>query len=190
MIQFDRDTHTYTDEGVRVPSVTQILAWLYPSKYAGIPEEVLNDAAEYGNRIHEWVEHFVMTGRKKRQTDYMRLSTYQAVEMINARDIQIESVEKIVSGKGYAGTYDMYGSVEGKSAVIDIKTTAKLDEEYLAWQLGMYSKALRESGLPVEEHYCLWLPKSALAQFVRILPKTDEEIDWLVFRYEQEHHTD
>ena len=178
------------DGDVRIPSVTQILSWLYPNKYSGIPKEVLQDAAEYGNRIHEWVEHFALTGHKKRQTDYMRLSTYQAVEMIAARDMQIEACEQMIVGDGYAGTYDMYGTVEGIPSLIDIKTTAKFDEEYLQWQLGMYGKALRENRIPVERCYCLWLPKAALAQFIQVSPKTDDEIDWLVFRYEQEHYSD
>lgn len=192
MITFDRNTHTYRCDGVRVPSVTQILKWLYPNKYAGVPEETLNAAAEFGNRMHEWIEAYATDGTKKRgQTDYMKLSTTQVVELICNHQFQAESCEQIVSWKNrFAGTYDMVGLMEADSALVDIKCTAQLDEDYLSWQLGMYKIALQEEGKKISKCYCLWVPKGGLAKFVEILPKTEEEIDWLVFRYEQEHYSE
>lgn len=191
MIRFDKGTHSYSIDGQCVPSVTQILKWLYPNKYAGVPEAVLNQAAEFGNRMHEWIEAYATDGVKKRQTDYMKLSTSQVVELICNHQFRAESCEQMIHwDTRYCGTYDMYGKMEDEPALVDIKCTERLDTEYLEWQLGMYKLALESDGKPVNKCYCLWVPKCSLAKFVEIKPKLADEIDWLVFRYEQEHYSD
>ena len=184
MIRFDADRHAYTVDGVPVPSVTQVISMLFPTKYDGIPADILEAAADYGNRMHEWVETYAMTGRRKRQTELMKLSTKQVEQIVKDTDMKITSCEQMVAGEGYCGTYDMLGTVKGKTALIDIKTTAEMHREYLEWQLGMYAAALDE--LP-ETYYCLWIPKGAKAELIEITPKTREDIDWLIFRYEEEH---
>lgn len=186
MITFDKGTHTYTVDGVRAPSVTQILQFLNPEKYADVPPEVLAAKAEYGNRVHEWIEHYAMTGKKKRQTDMMKLSTLQAVDLLS--EFKAEKCEEVVTYKGvYCGTYDMYGTIKDQKALIDIKTTSEYDESYLSWQLGMYKIALEEAGEQVDRCMCLWCPKGAVAYLIDVDPKTQYDIDWLLFRYEQEH---
>lgn len=191
MITFDRDSHTYTNEsGVRIPSVTQILGWLYPEKYANVPQMILNDAADFGNKIHEWVEEYAMTGKKKRADAYTKLSTTQAVELICLHDFHAERCEQIISYQNhYAGMFDMYGTMEGIPTLIDIKTTAQMDQAYLEWQLGMYKVALEEEGIPVDQTYCFWLPRGSLAKMIRIEPRSRDDIDWLMYRYETEHYS-
>ena len=184
MIQFDKNRHAYTVDGVPVPSVTTIISMLFPNKYADVPADVLKKAADYGNRMHEWVEHYAMTGKRKRQTELMKLSTVQVEKILQEEDVKVLSCEQIVSEGSYCGMYDMYGTVNGKTALIDIKTTEKMDTEYLEWQLGMYAVTFDE--MP-EKCYCLWIPKGEVARLIEIKPKTKEEIEWLVFRYEQEH---
>ena len=187
MIRFDKDRHVYTNDGVPVPSVTRIIGMLFPTMYDGIPAEILEKAADYGNRIHEWVETYALTEKRKRQTGMMKISTKQVEEIFKEHDIKIATCEQIVEGIGYCGMYDMAGKVDGHTALIDIKTTAEVHTEYLEWQLGMYKAALDEKP---EKCYCLWLPKGGKAELIEIEPKTDEEIEWLVYRYEQEHHVE
>ena len=185
MIQFDKGTHTYTIDGVRTPSVTQILSWLYPRKYADVPPEVLKEKAEYGNRVHEWIENYCLTGKKKRQSKLMRLSTEQAISLLEGFDV--EACEKAVSfGNKFCGTYDMYGECDGEKVLIDIKTTSEFDEEYLQWQLGMYKLAMEEHGDQVDKCMCLWLPKGKIASLKDVVPKTRYDIEWLLYRYEEE----
>ena len=188
MITFDKSTHTYMIDGVRAPSVTQILQFLNPNKYENIPPEILAEKAEYGNRVHEWIEHYALTGKKKRQTEMMKLSTLQAVDLLS--EFKAEQCEEVVTYKGvFCGTYDMYGTIDGKKTLIDIKTTAEFDEPYLSWQLGMYKIALEAQGERVDRCMCLWLPKGAVAYLLDVKPKDQYEIDWLLFRYEQEHNS-
>ena len=64
----------------------------------------------------------------------------------------------------YAGTLDLKGYVNGKKAIIDIKTTYNLDELYVSWQNSLYELADE----PVEELYCLWLPKGRLGKLIKL----------------------
>ena len=186
-VLFDGRTHTYTDDGVCVPSVTQIItAVVFPNAYKDVPESVLKAKAEYGNRIHQWVEEYALKGVKKRQSALMKLTTNQVVKIFERERIIIHSTEQIISAGRYAGTYDMYGTWRGEETLFDIKTTQVLNIKYLEWQLGMYKEAMKK---PVKKCAVLWCPKGDLVQLIEVQPKKAEEIDWLVDRYEQEFIT-
>ena len=80
-------------------------------------------------------------------------------------NIQIEETEKAVSYKyKYAGRLDLKGKVDKKIAIIDIKTTYELDELYVSWQNSLYELADE----PVEELYCMCLPKGRLGKLVKL----------------------
>ena len=185
MIEFDREKHAYYLDGVPLPSVTEIISG---DKYDDIPTAILKRKADWGNRIHDWGETYALTGVRKHQSEMMKLSTDQAKRIIDRERIIIHSTEQIVYTDKYAGTYDMYGTRRGKTILIDIKTTYELDEHYLSLQLGMYKKAMESSGKTVEQCACLWLPKGRFAMLVDVDPASDEEIEWTVFKYEQEHN--
>lgn len=186
MITFDSGTHTYELDGVCVPSVTQVVSSLFPNMYSGVPQDVLKAKADYGNKIHQWIEQYALNGVKKRQSALMRLTTGQVVKLLERERIIIRSIEQIVYTDKYAGTYDMYGTWRGDETLFDIKTTQVLNKRYLEWQLGMYKAALER---PVKKCAVLWCPKGDLVQLIEIQPKSQEEIDWVVFKYEQEHIT-
>ena len=115
----------------------------------------------------------------------MRLSTEQAISLLEGFDV--EACEKAVSfGNKFCGTYDMYGECDGEKVLIDIKTTSEFDEEYLQWQLGMYKLAMEEHGDQVDKCMCLWLPKGKIASLKDVVPKTRYDIEWLLYRYEEE----
>lgn len=181
MIKFDAESHTYTNDGVVLPSVTQIVTAVLGKSFENVPKRVLKEKADYGQRIHSWIEEYALTGKRKRQSELMKISTDQVREMLFNERIIIQKTEQIVNTDRYCGTYDMYGTHRGKTCLIDIKSTAELDVEYLAMQLGMYKLAMHED---VEECACLWVPKGKTAKFVMIEPKDAEFIDWVLYRYE------
>lgn len=180
MITFDRETHTYLNDGVIIPSVTSIIKAVNGTSYNGVPAAVLEAKAEYGNRVHEWIEHYCLTGEELEQTRTMKMSTDQ---FKNWKDgIEITSVEQPVMYKElYAGTYDMKGYYNGKPALFDIKTTISFDEDYLSWQLSMYQLALGEK----LELYCIWLPKAKRGQIKRIPEKNEKDIIKLLETYQE-----
>ena len=185
MICFDKETHTYTLDGVRLPSVTEIISRIIGNDYSEVPEKILKDKADFGNRMHEWIERYAVSGVRKRQSELMKLSTDQVKKIFENERILIHSVEKIIYCDKYAGTYDMYGTWKGVSTLFDIKTTAELHMEKLQWQLGMYKACMEE---PVEKCVCLWCPKGGVVKLIEVVPHSTEEIEWMVYRYESEQY--
>ena len=62
-VVFDQEAHTYHLDGVELSGVTTMLKkMLFADKYAGISEEVLAKAAQYGTSVHEGVELFETLG--------------------------------------------------------------------------------------------------------------------------------
>ena len=56
MLEFDKENHIYLKDGVILKSVTQILKELFPSKYDGIPKEILENKSIYGTELHKFIE--------------------------------------------------------------------------------------------------------------------------------------
>lgn len=81
----------------------------------------------------------------------------------------------------------MIAVVNNELIINDIKTTAKLDEEYLSWQLSFYKYAYENmGGKELVKGYVTWLPKKELGQFIEIQFKTKDEVLELVREYERE----
>ena len=55
-IEFVEDGHLYLISGILVPSVSEILNFIFPDKYSNVPKKILNSKAEYGSRVHEAIE--------------------------------------------------------------------------------------------------------------------------------------
>ena len=178
MIEFFPEDHTYQVDGILTPSVTTLIGniWI-PHKYDGISKTVLRKAADYGNRVHELIEHCdddMPEWYERRSEEGRALRNYLRIR--EANDIQIASSEIPVAFIGsdglpmYAGMYDMLGTVRGKKAIIDIKTTAKYDQAYLGYQLTLYKMALEQmdESLKIEEGYCLHLPKKGYANLLPV----------------------
>ena len=174
MIEFLEEEHIYLVDGVIVPSVTQILSNVFPHKYEGIPTEILNRKAEYGTKVHKLIE-ILEKKKPKKPISYLKryygLDTYQEIsieqyiKLKEKYNIEILESEKQVAYKNkYAGTLDIKAKVNGKLAIIDIKTTAELDIDYVSWQTSYYELADE----PVEELYVLWLPKGKMGQLIKV----------------------
>ena len=174
MIEFIEESHTYVKNGIILKSVTQIIQELFPEKYDGIPKKILEDKSIYGTDLHKFIE-IIETKKPKQPLAYIKRyfkpNIYQIESLkdylkIKARyKIEITECEKMVSYKyKYAGRLDLKGNVNGKSAIIDIKTTYELDELYVSMQNSLYELADE----PVEELYCLWLPKGHLGKLVKL----------------------
>lgn len=190
MIEFIEDTHQYLIDGILVPSVTQIVRKSFKEDfYANVPSYILEAKAEYGNKIHAAVEE-ILTGSGKS----IKLSTMQNISV----DCAIEKMkecgliggkyksEKLVSYKHlYAGTYDLYNT--DMNVLIDIKTTAKYNKEYLEKQLGMYRVAMKKSSAKC---YCLWMPKKDAVRVIPVEPIKKEEVLDMVDAYNADRAED
>lgn len=147
---FCEETHVYTIDGVRVPSVTDVCAPLTCGKYPA--SGVVDAAARRGSRIHELCALF----------DYGALPDEIEPELVGylrawaafCRDYRpswhlIE--HRMWSGKRmFAGTADRIGYIDRRALVVDIKSAAQLDRASkisLCAQLAGYSALAEENGL-------------------------------------------
>lgn len=190
-LEFDKETHTYIKDGIILTSVTQLLQELFPLKYENVPKEILNQKAEYGSYVHKLIE-IIEKKKPKNPLGYIRRyykpNIYQEESLkdyLNIKEqfkIEITDSEKMISYKMlYAGTLDLKGYVNGKKAIIDIKTTYNLDELYVSWQNSLYELADE----PVEELYCLWLPKGRLGKLIK-LERIEKELLYSLIGEENE----
>ena len=177
------ETHTYLYDGVIVPSVTQIIHRMKPDMYSHIPASTLRLAAEYGDRVHEAIEAVALGGESTvKEHSFEGIAVRRYKTLAEYHQISVFNTEQMVVYKDgdtplFAGRYDLLGSVNGRYAIIDIKTTSKLYTDYLGAQLCMYMMALRQmEDLEIEDAYCLWLPKKKLGTLIKIKVPEPEEI--------------
>jgi hypothetical protein len=153
---FDTDAHIYRDEQDRfVPSITQIIQLCGFTDYDGIPQEVLDNAADRGSRIHavcwsiarygdvdltwldEEIEPYIAAYRK-------------AISELNFT-VDKEWVESpviaTVGGMKFACTPDVIGTRHPWPWVIELKTTAK---ESKAWAIQTVAQAIARFGCLAE----------------------------------------
>ena len=61
-MKFLEKTHTYlNDDGIIIPSVTQLISWKFGSGYEDVPKKILEAKAAYGTRIHALIEEYCKT---------------------------------------------------------------------------------------------------------------------------------
>ena len=185
MIEFFQEDHSYQVDGIITPSVTTLIGSIWiPHKYDGISKSVLRKAADYGNRVHELIENCdgeMPEWYERKSEEGRALKNWLRVRDI--WNVQIQSCEQAVAYIGddglpmFAGMYDMVGTVGGKVALIDIKTTAKYDRSYLAYQLTLYKMAMEQmdEALHIEEGYCFHVPKKGIASLIQV-PFLDPDV--------------
>lgn len=141
---FDEATHTYTLDGVVIPSVTEICAPITSGKYP--PVGVVQQAAARGTRVHELCALYDMDALPDEIE--AGLVGYVKAWAAFCRDykpvwthIELPLYGEIDTGLPFAGTLDRIGEIDGEMPVVDIKTAASLDRPAkvaLCTQIGGY----------------------------------------------------
>ena len=136
MINFDEQTHTYTNEnGEVLISVTQLLkqAGISPN-YGYVDEEVLRASAEKGTLIHKEIEDYIKKGEEGFTTELHEFISY-----IKEQGIKVLASEKRVNNSRIAGTIDLIAQYpNGKVVYADFKTTSTVHKQAVSWQLSIY----------------------------------------------------
>lgn len=192
MIEFIEEGHLYLKDGVLLPSVSEILHFIFPDKYKGVDQEILNRKAKYGSKVHESIEHYenvlARTGKAEAfisTKDFLSLdinqefSLKQYIRLKDKYNIEVLVQEQMINYKdAYAGRFDMIAKVNDELSLCDIKTTAVLDKEYLSWQLSFYELAyMYMNDTPkFEKLYDIWLPKRGYGDLVEIERKSISEL--------------
>lgn len=162
-----RNTDEYIINGTRYPSPSEILSALSFNKgMMSIPEDILEAAAERGNRVHDWCEHFLLGKRSPipaAKDEELRCSAF--MDWFDETEPEVVDVEKLVFSRRIkvAGKLDiLVKEPDGKLAIVDIKTGSS-PKTYTSYpiQQAFYSIAVREMA-DLDYHparYILQLPK-------------------------------
>lgn len=154
-IDFDEEKHEYSVGGVRVPSVSEILAPLSADRYADLNKAMLEQAAARGTAVHEACELIDYGIEPEIDTEidgYLKAYTMFLLE----HDVEWELIESVVGYNRfseeiplYCGTVDRFGMVDGVPSVVDIKTYASMSSDAqlsASCQTILYGDALESHG--------------------------------------------
>lgn len=183
-IEFVEEGHYYLNDGVLIPSVSELIRFRFPEAYAGIPDKILKKKADYGTKVHDYIERFINKEftleevQKKNIDPNIKIAVEQFEKLRKKCCFYIKDMEEIVSYKGkYAGKYDL---LTDDDLIIDIKTTSEIHDEWLKYQLGLYYLA---AGIKQEYGYVIWLPKGKAGQVKQISVAPHEECIKLLKEY-------
>jgi hypothetical protein len=146
--------HTYSYKGKKLSGITRILTkHLFVDKYDAIPDYILQNAAKIGNQVHFDLQTFDLFGQitTDKQKEYS--------EIIEKNNINVIENEYIVTDfEHFATAIDKVVIIDGKIYLIDVKNTAKVDFEYISWQLSIckYLFELTNPNLKVDGLKCIW----------------------------------
>lgn len=153
--------HLYIYNGELLPSVTEILQIIFKDKYSNIPEFMLEKAKIKGTNIHNAIENYIET--KEISEEYIN-QVNSFITIIEEQGFEVVDKEKMIvvlnnNKPIICGRFDLLvRNKNGKLYVVDIKTTSKIDEDYLGYQLNTYKKGIQDTlGYEVDFLGCIWL---------------------------------
>lgn len=173
-IEFTDNRFYMTESGTYVPSVTTILD-AYPKTaqfYSWLKEvgtnadEIRDEAGRRGSVVHELTERYDCGEEvsylsdsgipRMKMGEWAMFEKYVDYTTTNQPVIDMIEVHMISEKLGFAGTLDRVVKINGKSILIDIKTSNNLHDSF--WlQLAAYQQLLRTGGVVVDQVGILWL---------------------------------
>lgn len=177
-VVFNEIEHTYTLGERQLSGITSMLSrQLFADKYADIPKDMLDAAAAYGSAVHADIELYDSLGIG---SDLPHVESWAKLKKRHQFEV-LDSEYLVSDNEHVASSIDI---VLSDYSLADIKTTSRLDEEYLSWQLSCYAYLfeLQNPCLRVPQLYAVWLPKKRYgkAQVIEIKRKSDSEVAALI----------
>lgn len=144
-VQFDEATHTYTLDGVELPSVTHIIRYLAVDKANNADPNMALIARERGSAVHEATVMYDYSGEIPDDFPAEYAPYLEAyVQFVRDYKPSWELIEHQMGNAtlGFAGTLDRFGVIDDKLCILDIKTSYKVDIPSLSAQLTAYHDLL------------------------------------------------
>lgn len=175
-LEYVDELHLYLIDGVIVPSVSSILASKFGHKYDGIDKAVLKRAASAGTQVHEAIEKLIATGEVEDMPEVKSFlwlqSKYDFKVLENEKPVILFKDQKPIA----AGRLDLVLEMDGEIGIADIKRTAVLDKEYVAYQTNIYRIAYMQSyGTDIEFLRAIHL-REDVRKFVKL--PVNENMTW------------
>lgn len=174
-----RDTSRYVVDGVRRPSVTEILRLAGLTSLDSIPESYLERARQRGEDLHAWIEGIndgvLDEDLEPPQQIVGRVAAYR--RFLAETGFRVLKSEQVVVNRAldYVGTYDLLGELPGLRGelLVDLKATTKLYPETRLQVCG-YAMALD----PRPARAALQLLPDGRYKLERYADRADES-DWI-----------
>lgn len=143
-VVFNREDHTYHLGDKTLVGVTKMLSKrLFPSEYANVPKEVLDAAARRGSAIHDACECY--DNGLNVDTEYNDEVLAYATAKLKKKLSHLASEYIVTDGFHFASPIDKVYEVDEHTVDLgDIKTTSKLNKDYVSWQLSIYAALFEE----------------------------------------------
>ena len=162
LLFYDEATHTYAIDGIKVPSVTEIVGLL---NSVDMNNPMIRQAAVRGSLVHEYCEA-IDYGAAPDEVEPELVGYLRAYNAF-LRDYRPDwlYVERPLYSAvhGYAGTLDRLGCIDGKITIVDLKTNASFDRTAkikLACQLFGYAEMFEERyAIKVQDRFGVQLKK-------------------------------
>lgn len=162
-ITFDEARHEYRADGIIVPSVSAIIAQI--NDLGRVPPHILRAAAKRGTDVHAACEYWDDGDLDETSlTDEIHGYLVGWMEWRNRTKSTVRRSESTVYHPvlRYCGTLDRLMNIDGRTALIDIKTTAQQHESH-GVQLAGYKMALKANGIEVDRSACVYLSRDGEA---------------------------
>jgi len=179
---FDPVSHTYiTNDGELLIGVTGLMKKHgLGADYSGIPEKVLNKAAEEGTAIHKEIEDYD-NGLSVLKTPLIE----EYIAICKEYGLNFVSSEYLVSDdEMVASSIDSVYEAKQGAILVDFKSTSKLHKRALEWQLGIYKVFFERQNpeIPVAACYCLQIDKKTrkIKGMFLIEPVSEAEVNDLL----------
>lgn len=159
LLFFDQG-HKYTLDGREVPSVSELCRFLSREIYGEVVQWRLDQAADRGSAVHKLCEALDLYGKADVPDD---LLPYLQAYLAFRREHQVTwtAVEKPLYHKTdrYAGTLDRIGTVDGQPAIVDLKTSYRVQKPLALAQLNLYRRMAEQDSPQEYSLYILHLRK-------------------------------
>ena len=175
-LEFDSSTHSYTLEGTKIPSVSELLQPLHCYAYGQMTEqgqEAMRKAASRGTKVHKFCEDFDLG--KEASIDESLVDYAKAyMVFLDEHEVEWKKVEHAGysnwSGQLYGGTIDRFGILDSVPTLLDIKTTSSISKAkriMYGTQMTFYEDILRRGGDEVAQLVILQLKKDGSYKIIK-----------------------
>lgn len=179
---FIAEKHQYiTADGLRLSSVSDVIASMSLLLYRNVDPELMAIAAMKGTAVHGAA--VVLDEQKIAEVPAEYGGYLQGyVDFIHKHGVRWYrkyTEQPMRLGNEYAGTIDRFGTVDDRKTLVDIKTSSRITKKNLAVyeaQLNLYRRMLEAHEEKVEQMFILHLKKDGKYKLYEI-PISDELAD-------------
>ena len=183
-VVFNENDHTYFLGDKQLKGITSTLVHrVFPHDYDGVPQEKLDERAEYGHKVHDMIEFCVTNGLDSEMAEWQMFK--QIADEHRLRIIRCEYI--VTDFEHYASPIDLVmQDAEGRIVLVDLKTNYSPPVAKGTVQLSWYKRQFEKMNPELKVHGCavLWVRDDAkrghLSGYYPITPWADEALDLLI----------